>query len=154
VNARFLLITTLIVACGAPAEDEPTCGFALAPDAEAAAAAEDTAARWSAATGCAVTVREDGLPVLTVDQSYDLEGNPKHGGTWRDGDTLTRIELTRRNDPDAFARALLHESGHALRDIPGHSASGLMSATGGPIIDAESLAFVCEGLGCTAFEPE
>jgi len=155
-------------------ETPEPCEMAFAPPPELLDATEAAAARWSAATGCDISVSDDGIPMkswphlfgeLTADGKHNLLSAINHGGTMRslcglstweeDAPTVRIIDIALDCDvPDAVA----HEMGHALAQLKRHSLTGVMAdgkATARThAIDSASLELVCYSLPCRAFEPE
>jgi hypothetical protein len=164
---RMLLLPLLLVACSvspeatpetvALTELAPVCGevFTVTDPAIPAHIVQNWADRWSAATGCPVTVGEGGIPMSLTDDLHGKDGTKLSGNTTFDhqGRPL-RIEL----DPAQFSiETLGHEMGHALALQPLHAADGVLSLRAPdrqPTISAETLSLVCERHACAAFIPE
>ncbi len=150
------------LALGAQANGQ--CGLRFTPDAGALDIADSGATRWSLATGCLVTTDEGGIPISTVEQAYDAEGNQVCGTTEEntiqgaEGIAVVVIEIgrTAKASCGTRERTLLHEIGHALAPGEPHTESGLMAerANGTDTIDESALTMICKQLACEAFNPE
>lgn len=175
-GVRAIILAGLLgLACGeagepaaAPVEGAATpvevevvddCSRVFSPDDELLDETLDAAARWSATTGCDVSVGEGGMPVTLVAELLTSSGEYANGGATvyaRDGafdgcDGLTVAETT-----DDRARTVAHEMGHCLGAM-GHASDGLLMArppTATEPINAAALALVCEALPCRVMAPE
>jgi hypothetical protein len=129
------------------------CSAAFLVDEEIRPLAEQAAERWSAATGCAITVGDSGIEVrLAASVPYGEGGKEVPGWTRAD----LRLVLI-HSAPNAVHRyrTLSHEMGHALGGL--HTAShGVLSGEKGrrDVIDAEALETVCARLPCVLLSPE
>lgn len=158
---KVLIAALLLSACSCAATQDITepegrsCALVLSPVSELLDVTVAAAARWSKATGCAVTVGTDGIPVITVGRIPTQDGNSSLlGRTDRDGAACSEIEV----DADAtemWEHTVAHETGHCLGSGM-HSVSGLMSADSprGSKIDESSLELVCSVAACTEFNSE
>jgi hypothetical protein len=139
-------------------EPEPVCAVTFTPDPELEAETRDAAARWSAATGCAVTVGEGGIRVrLVEDRMITPSGTEAHGQTFCPSDSCRRSELVIEVARDHAEMTVAHEMGHALEASTAHvdDDGSLMAHTGGNgDITAADLTLVCSVLDCTVFTPE
>lgn len=167
---RFLLLAlAALVACGGespPSDPRVTVSHdsgppELAPITFSAIPAllertELAAARWSAATCRDVRVGDSGLPVEFVDPVADgligENGETAGGGVYRYEETgaCAKIGLVAEHVTDQI---VAHEMGHCLGQ-PGHTDDGLMSPYADGLINAASLALVCEVFACACRVPE
>ncbi len=172
--AALLVLVCAAIGCAAPVEAPPEtasvaaaqvapdasepaplpCGTVLSPDPELLDEVTDAAARWSAATGCAVTVGAGGTRIRLVEEIND-NGTLRPGLTHYEADGVTLvIDVTGER---TVGLTLPHEIGHVLFPHPGHvdGETALMSHAGGKgRITAADLEYVCAGYGCLAFVPE
>jgi hypothetical protein len=131
-----------------------TCfGTRFSPVIELRAATERAAARWSAATGCRLTVGEGGIPVSLVDEVLTPAGERANGATdlLRDGagQVVGCIGLRIGRSTADPERTLLHEFGHALGATL-HAKGGLMARAPvvGASLDRAAIDLVCQHLDC------
>lgn len=159
------LLPLLLTACSADpdlqsvalSEQAPVCGevFTVTDPGIFAYVVQNWADRWSAATGCPITVGEGGIPLSLTPDLHGKDGRKLAGDTFFDraGHPL-RIEL----DPAEFdSDTIGHEMGHALALRAEHAPDGILSLRSRlrqPTISAETLATVCERHVCRAFNPE
>ncbi len=130
------------------------CAFVFAVDDELVSIAEQSAARWSVATDCDVSVVDGATTAVRLAASVPMgEGGKEVPGWTSDDRTLVLIHA--RLDPGRRYRTLNHELGHALGGL--HTAShGTLSGEPGrsDVIDAEALETVCAVLPCGTTSPE
>jgi hypothetical protein len=137
---------------------EPVCAVTFTPDPELAAETRDAAERWSAATGCTITVGEGGIAVrLVEDRMITPQGTEAHGRTFCPADSCRRSALVIEVARDHAEMTIAHEMGHALEASFAHvdDDCSLMAHTGGNgAITAADLVLVCAVLDCSVFTPE
>lgn len=114
--------------------------------------------RWVTATGINLTVSEAGIPVIAQEDWIYVNGKSNCGNM----DFVNReiTVTTNRNKCDyfSFESLILHEVGHAIAGIGGHTETGIM-APGGKAEDREcintaSLELICLTADCQMFQPE
>lgn len=132
--------------------------FDVAP--ELLDAGGSAAARWSTASGCDIHVAGGGIPVRAQDYVFNEEGKRACGiATWNDERTaVLEIAVAVVDAACLPPYTVLHEMGHALAGIQGHTLSGVMADAASKAkstrIDSASLQLACVGLHCSRFEPE
>lgn len=130
-------------------------------DAPALAQPLETATyRLAHATGRAVSVEPDGVPVLSVPEPRDVGGRLTCAVTSVDSDGHV-YDIQIDDHPEGFAchsatGTLIHELMHALAPFAPHSETGLFALTANTTswIDEASLTRLCEYFDCWAFRPE
>lgn len=158
-----VLVALLAQACAGssppPDEEAPpeqsayaSCVVVLSPGPVLVAPTLAAAERWSAATGCDITLGEGGVPVTLALDIRRPDGSEAPGMVPAD---RSRIEVNQRTGEAQRYRTIAHELGHLLG--AGHvEGRGLMSGERehSDVIDGDSLAAVCAALPCPAFRPE
>lgn len=157
-------LSLLLVACvatpppggrEAATRSDLICRHTFGADGVLLGPAEDAAARWSAATGCDISVTV-GVGDTTLALALSIPKGP--GGREVPGwtsDDLTQILVHARAGESQHYRTIAHEEGHALGGLHTET-DGVLS--GWPerrdVIDAAALATVCARLPCLWQEPE
>jgi hypothetical protein len=134
-------------------EVDAGCAASFVVDEEIRPLVEQAAERWSAATGCAVTVGDSGIEIrLAASVPYGEGGKEVPGWTRAD---LTLVLIHSAPNAVHRYRTISHELGHALGGL--HTASpGVLSGEKGrrDVIDDEALETVCARLPCVLLSPE
>ena len=130
----------LAIALGCSDAEPRPCAVTFSPHELLRGATELAAARWAAATGCAVEVGPGGVPVELALRITRPDGS-QAPGMWHAG----KVSVHGATGAEQRARTILHELGHAL---------GMQSERCKGCIDPGALAEVCSALPCRAFEPE
>lgn len=177
---RWLAILVAVAACGAqpdaveppvvedaaelaPAEEpEPvdTCDRVFSPAPELAEATRKAAERWSAATGCAITVADAGMPVELVPEMRTESGELANGRArvfTVEGEFYECRGLIVAATAEYPERTIVHEMGHclgALRHADDPRSLLHERPTPDAPIDAPALSLVCENLPCETMVPE
>ena len=157
-------VLQLLVACGSaspPSVPEGVtrgdlnggCEVKLAAEPALLAYVEESAARWSLATGCDVRLADGGVEFRLASDLPFGEGGKQVPAWTRDDRKLVLVHARARETQRA--RSVPHELGHVLGGL--HTLSdGVLS--GGKqrrdVIDVEALDSVCRVLDCRALNPE
>ena len=173
-----VLALSVNVGCSAAPEPEAeSLAIVLAPEPALMDVTVDWAERWPAASGVAITIADDGAPVLSADDLFVLDdpdgdtlymSNPQNGARSVCGATIhsasgaTRAVYVDKTPPAGCAGwgySLGHEIGHVVSG-PGLEHDGALMgetlANGTQYaIDSASLEAVCVTRGgCPVFAPE
>jgi hypothetical protein len=115
-------------------------------------------ARWAGASGIGLSIQENGILVTTQEDWIYLDGKSNCGRMdFVNGEVIV---TTKREKCSyfSFESLVLHEVGHAIAGVGGHSVSGIMAEGGAAenreCIDEASLELVCRTADCEVFEPE
>lgn len=147
------------------------CAAVLTPDPELQAQTEIAVDRWNAATGCSLTVGDDGVTISYVESLWvDDEGNLREAGEPQTEDRLCGVYLRAYGEilisqwPSHSCEVrretvLTHEIGHVIAGVGGHSESGIMAPGDIAVIDRmyieeDSLNLVCSATPCPEYNPE
>jgi hypothetical protein len=110
------------------------------------------AERWSAATGCAITLGDGGIPIGLVLSIKRPDGSEAPAMTPAD---RSRIDVNQRTGEAQRYRTIAHEIGHLLGVTDHVASNGVMGGEGHTdIIDDESLTAACAAWPCATFRPE
>jgi hypothetical protein len=147
-------------ACGETADEAPTwptaaaapaCSVVLSPGPVLVDATAAAAARWSAATGCDISLGEGGVPVGLALSIPRPDGSEAPGMTPAD---RSRIDINQRAGEPQRWRTVAHELGHVL-GVDEHVGAGIMGDVGRlDVIDVAALASVCAHVPCSVMAPE
>lgn len=148
------------------------CALQFAPTPDIEVQVQDALNRWSAATGCDLSISPQGIPIeshpflwaesltngstLVGEFPWENSRNVCGLSAWQEEtSSYYYIDVALNCDVDY---AIAHEIGHVLSNNPGHSLSGVLAEGKDPraknIIDEPSLSYVCQNLACTKFQPE
>jgi hypothetical protein len=157
-----LLGAAFLFGCSAAGDKEPQ-PLRLQANEDRPGVVEAAAARWTTATGVPVEVAGGGVPVVFLQQVFDLDRELCGGLVHKMSGRLVRIEIATEPSGYCSGGSLMHELGHALLMHRGHTAhehveaaGHLLSAPSNPTtwIDEMSLEFVCTRIACGLFNPE
>lgn len=159
----------------APREQEP-CGMSFDAPPELLGVTERAAQRWSDATGCDVRVEAGGVRMKAYTPMFvdylpggrvGISERPNPDGSsetpcgiavWGDGVEIKVLAISLHHPACELEHTVVHEMGHALSGIRGHSGDGALASGDSEhksgVITESSLALVCSGLPCAAFRPE
>lgn len=161
----FLVVLALSVnvGCGAGLEPEARPFAVFSPAEDLDADTRDAVRDWSVATGLDLRVAPGGIPVYSVPQALDGNGDPACAITATSFSSSTgewmRVDLIELSADVGWCQStalrLRHEIGHAIdrckQGTPGHAARGLMAAqpkSEDTEIDGDALAVVCACAPC------
>lgn len=163
---RQLYVLSLLVACSEASPPgglvavtrsdltpPPACSVTLSAETALYSYVEESAARWSLATGCDVRMGDGGVAFQLAPDLPFGEGGAQVPGWTQDDRRLVLINTRAREAQRE--RSVPHELGHVLGGY--HTLSdGVLSGAKHRrnVIDAEGLGSVCATLDCQAFNPE
>lgn len=166
----LLILALSLTCCGAPGEPAPEesqesveaagealepegCGMVFSPQDLLLEATRSAVERWSAATGCDLSIGEGGVAVELALSIEKPDGTQGPGITDPD---LSRIRIHQRAGKEQRVRTVAHEFCHVFGVGAEHSdTTGICGPKGHTYdIDAKSLADVCSRIPCRAFNPE
>lgn len=133
----------------------PACSVAFSPDEALRLYVEDAAARWSAATGCAIGIADGGTRVVLAESILRPDGSEAPGVTDEDESGAKTIRINRKSSARQRQSSTFHELGHGLGGD--HTTSdGILSGSKvrRDVIDSAALDTVCSRLPCRLVSPE
>lgn len=115
-------------------------------------------ARWVTVSGISLQIDEAGIPLILQDDWIYINNKPNCGNTDFVNEEIILTTKKEKCTYFSFDSLILHEVGHAIAGVGGHSETGIM-AKGGKAknrecIDSASLELVCRTADCAVFKPE
>jgi len=159
----ILLLLVFLVGCTGTISTPATTNITtpiinFSPDSLSEQGTRKSLARWLAASGIGLGISEVGIPITTQDDWVYVEGKSNCGNM---DFTNREIVVTMKRykcSYFSFDSLILHELGHAVAGVGGHSKTGIMTEGGKAenreCIDSASLELVCRSADCEVFEPE
>lgn len=115
-------------------------------------------ARWAGASGIGLSIQENGISVISQEEWVYVEGKSNCGHADLTNNQIIVTTKREKCEYFSFESLLLHEIGHAIAGIGGHSDTGIMAkggkANNRECIDSDSLELICRTADCEVFEPE